>query len=186
MNIHRQLRTKINQNDKFGGKQPEISRQGTTLSGDQAEIVEQEGLPDEKEKNEVSASYQADSEKFIAKEIVSSPPIAYKVRPQLPFPQRLKNHNNEIQFKKFVDVLDQLYINVPLLKAIEQMPSCAKFLKDIVMKKRIIERIENVIAAKELCFTLSKLLSKQKDLGSFVIPCFIGDNFVGRALVDLG
>ena len=33
-------------------------------------------------------------------------PLVEEVRPSPPFPQRLKKHNDEIQFKKFVDKLD--------------------------------------------------------------------------------
>ncbi|XP_039047662.1 uncharacterized protein LOC120188245 [Hibiscus syriacus] len=141
-------------NDKFGGKQPENSIQDTTQHGDKAQIVELKGLPEEKEKDEVSESRQ--------------------------------KYNEEIQFKKFVDVLDQLYINVPLLEAIEQMCSYAKFLKDIVTKKRKVEKIENVTTMKELCSALSKLPPKQKDPDIIVISCSIADKFMGRAVVDLG
>ncbi|XP_039033528.1 uncharacterized protein LOC120169462 [Hibiscus syriacus] len=33
---------------------------------------------------------------------------------------------------------------------------------------------------------MSKLPPKQKDSGSFIIPCSIGDRYVGRTLFDLG
>ncbi|KAE8670896.1 Detected protein of unknown function [Hibiscus syriacus] len=72
-------------------------------------------------------------------------------RPPPPFPQRLKKHNDEVQFKKFVDFLDQLHINVPLLEAIEQMPTYAKFLKEIYTKKR---KVETVSTTTEFCSSL--------------------------------
>ncbi|XP_039010538.1 uncharacterized protein LOC120139359 [Hibiscus syriacus] len=65
------------------------------------------------------------------------------------------------------------------------MPSYAKFLKDIVTKKRKLERIKIVATVTKYCSSMSKLLPKQKDPESFVIPCSIGDNYVGRALSDL-
>ncbi|KAJ9541561.1 hypothetical protein OSB04_028067 [Centaurea solstitialis] len=40
----------------------------------------------------------------------------------IPYPQRLRNQKEEIQFKKFLDVFKQLHINIPLVEAIEQMP----------------------------------------------------------------
>ncbi|XP_062114277.1 uncharacterized protein LOC133825335 [Humulus lupulus] len=40
------------------------------------------------------------------------------------------------QFKKFMDVLRQLHINILLVDALEKMPSYAKFMKDILIKKR--------------------------------------------------
>ncbi|XP_039047499.1 uncharacterized protein LOC120187997 [Hibiscus syriacus] len=89
-------------------------------------------------------------------------------------------------FKKFVDVLDKLYINVPLLETIDQMLSYAKLLKEFVTKKRKVERLKIVATTKEYCSTLYKLLPKEKHPDTFVIPCSIGDKYVGRALFNLG
>lgn len=47
----------------------------------------------------------------------SNPP--FKPPPSLP--QRLRQKNQEIQFKKFPEMLKQLHINIPLVKALEQM-----------------------------------------------------------------
>ncbi|XP_039065503.1 uncharacterized protein LOC120210932 [Hibiscus syriacus] len=66
------------------------------------------------------------------------------------------------------------------------MPSYTKFLKDIVTKKRKLERIVHVSTATKYSLTLSKLLLKKKDPRSFVIPCSIDDKYIGRALCDLG
>ncbi|XP_039063503.1 uncharacterized protein LOC120208259 [Hibiscus syriacus] len=66
------------------------------------------------------------------------------------------------------------------------MPSYAKFLNDILTKKIKVEKVENVATTTKYCSALSKLPSKQKDSGSFVIPCSISDTYVGRALFDLG
>ncbi|KAL4297799.1 hypothetical protein GQ457_12G008690 [Hibiscus cannabinus] len=68
-----------------------------------------------------------------------------EVRPLPPFPQRFKKHKEDNQFKRFVDMLDQLHIDVPFLEAIDQMPTYAKFLKDIITKRR---KIESVIKAR--------------------------------------
>ena len=40
-----------------------------------------------------------------------------------PFPQRLKKTNHEKQFGKFLEILKQLHINIPLVEAFEQMPN---------------------------------------------------------------
>ncbi|KAK9045938.1 hypothetical protein V6N11_051841 [Hibiscus sabdariffa] len=69
-------------------------------------------------------------------------------------------------------------------KAIDQMPTYAKFLKDIITKKRKIERYEAVATAKE--YFLGDIPPKRNDPGSFIIPFSIGDNYVGKALCDLG
>ncbi|KAL4273605.1 hypothetical protein GQ457_13G017370 [Hibiscus cannabinus] len=62
------------------------------------------------------------------------------VRPPQPFPQRLKKHKEDTQFKKSFDMLDQLLIDVPFLDALDQMHTYTKFLNDIITKKRKIER----------------------------------------------
>jgi len=56
--------------------------------------------------------------------------------PALPFPhamtkQRKVNHNSEI-----FEIFKQVRINIPLLNAIKQVPSYAKFLKDLCTVKR--------------------------------------------------
>ncbi|KAJ9552763.1 hypothetical protein OSB04_016808 [Centaurea solstitialis] len=105
----------------------------------------------------------------------------------VPYPQRLRNQKEEIQFKKFLDVFKQLHINIPLVEAIEQMPSYAKFLKDILNKKKKLTEYETVALTKECSALLTnKIPPKMKDPGCFTIPCLIGGKNVGKALCDLG
>ncbi|XP_075076377.1 uncharacterized protein LOC142163028 [Nicotiana tabacum] len=52
----------------------------------------------------------------------------------LPFPQKMKRENLDKQFSKFLDILKQLYINIPFIEALTQMPSYAKFLKGILSR----------------------------------------------------
>ncbi|KAJ9541005.1 hypothetical protein OSB04_027511 [Centaurea solstitialis] len=113
--------------------------------------------------------------------------VVTPVPPYVPYPQRLRNQKEEVQFKKFLDVFKQLHINIPLVEALESMPSYAKFLKDILSKKKRITEYETV-ALTEGCSALvtNKLPPKQKDPGSFTIPCSIGGKEVGKALCDLG
>ncbi|XP_039025194.1 uncharacterized protein LOC120158414 [Hibiscus syriacus] len=109
------------------------------------------------------------------KEVKMVSSASKEVRPSPLFTQRLKKQNDDIHFKKFVNIIDQLYINVPLLEAIDQMVTYAKFLKDIVTKKRNVEMFETVVILKEYYSTLTKHPSKRKDPRSFVIPCSIVD-----------
>ncbi|XP_070039934.1 uncharacterized protein [Nicotiana tomentosiformis] len=55
--------------------------------------------------------------------------------PPPPYPQSLAKQNNENQFKKFIEMMKNLSINVPLVEALEQIPVYAKFMKDLVTKK---------------------------------------------------
>ncbi|XP_038880526.1 uncharacterized protein LOC120072190 [Benincasa hispida] len=95
--------------------------------------------------------------------------------------------NDEHQFKRFLKLLKQLHINIPPIEALEQMPTYVKFLKGILTKKRKVSEKE-VIALTQECNALvsNKLPQKQKDPGSFTVPCSIGRLDVNHALCDLG
>ncbi|KAK8684027.1 hypothetical protein V6N13_040064 [Hibiscus sabdariffa] len=110
-----------------------------------------------------------------------------EIRPPPPFPQRLKKQKQDYQFKKFLDILKQVHINLPLVEALQQMPNYAKFLKDMVTRKKRIEEFETV-AATETCLALmhNKVPAKKTDPDSFTIECFIGHNYPTKALCDPG
>ncbi|KAK9042704.1 hypothetical protein V6N11_017769 [Hibiscus sabdariffa] len=108
-------------------------------------------------------------------------------RPPPPFPQRLKNQKQDYQFKKFLDILKQVHINLPLVEALQQMPNYAKFLKDMVTRKKRIEEFKTA-AVTETCLALmhNKVPAKKTDPGSFTIDCLIGHNYPTKALCDPG
>src|SRR4051812_8750798 len=105
----------------------------------------------------------------------------------LPFPGRLKKQAEEKHYKKFLEIFRSLHINIPLADALEQMPKYAKYLKDMLTKKKKWGEHETVMLAEESSSLLKKKLPpKLKDPGSFSIPCMIGDVKFGNALCDLG
>ncbi|KAL4311717.1 hypothetical protein GQ457_01G019770 [Hibiscus cannabinus] len=110
-----------------------------------------------------------------------------EIKPPPPFPQRLKKQKHDYQFKKFFDILKQVHINLPLLEALHQMPNYAKFLKDMVSRKKRIEEFETAAATKT-CLALmhNKKPAKKADPGSFTIECSIGHNYSTKALCDPG
>ena len=57
-------------------------------------------------------------------------------RPPPPFPQRLVKKTEDGKYRRFITMLKQLPINVPLVEAPEQMLGYAKFMKDLVTMKR--------------------------------------------------
>jgi hypothetical protein len=78
-------------------------------------------------------------------------------------------------------------INIPLLDAIQQIPAYAKFFKDCCTHKRKFQEHETVSLRVEVSVVLLRILPlKLKDLGSFTIPCSIGDHDFEQALLDLG
>ena len=93
---------------------------------------------------------------------------AYK--PKVHFPSRLVQHNLDKQFSKFFEVFKKLHINIPFADALAQMPSYAKFLKEILKNKRKSEDFETVKFNEECsAILLNKLPQKLKDPESFTI-----------------
>ncbi|GJR01480.1 DNA-directed DNA polymerase [Tanacetum coccineum] len=107
--------------------------------------------------------------------------------PPVPFPRRLRKEKEEAQQKKFLENLKQLHINLPFIEALAQMPKYAKFLKGLLTNKARFEEACK-ITMNERCSAelLNKLPSKEKDPGSFTIPCDIGQLHIDNALADLG
>jgi len=67
------------------------------------------------------------------------------------------------------------------------MPLYAKFLKDILSKKRKIEDNETIALTRECSVVIQKKLPlKLKDPGSFSIPCVIGKETIEKVMCDLG
>ncbi|GKV24796.1 hypothetical protein SLEP1_g34363 [Rubroshorea leprosula] len=86
--------------------------------------------------------------------------------PPIPFPHRLKQQKLDKQFAKFLDIFKKLHINIPFADALAQMPSYAKFLKEIVSNKRKLEEYETVKLTEECSAILqNKLPPKLKDPG---------------------
>ncbi|XP_024963902.1 uncharacterized protein LOC112504185 [Cynara cardunculus var. scolymus] len=114
-------------------------------------------------------------------EVVRKKPIEDEVITEV------KESKKELQFKKFLEVFKELHISIPLVEAIEQMPSYAKFLKDILSKKKKLTEYE-IVALTEGCSALltNKIPPKLKDPGSFTITCSIGGKEIGKVLCDLG
>ena len=53
-----------------------------------------------------------------------------------PFPQRLQKSKIEEQFARFLKTFQKLEISMPFTEVVTQMPLYAKFLKEILSKKR--------------------------------------------------
>jgi hypothetical protein len=126
-------------------------------------------------------------------ELVTPPPITppsvepSTYKPKVPFPQRLAKSKLDAQFKKFIEMMDKLYINVPFTEVLTQMPTYAKFLKEIITNERKIDEGETVNLTVECSAIIqNKLPPKLKDPGSFSIPCVIGTETIKKAMCDLG
>ncbi|XP_022843229.1 uncharacterized protein LOC111366765 [Olea europaea var. sylvestris] len=88
----------------------------------------------------------------------------------------------------FLDNPPILTIPLPFSQhALEQMPNYAKFMKEVMSKKRKLEEYETIKLTEECSAIVQKKLpQKRKDPGSFTIPCTIGSSSFKKALCDLG
>ena len=103
----------------------------------------------------------------------------------LPFLERRRRPVADEQFGKFVEVTKMFYGNIPLLDTM-QVPTYAKYLKDILGNKRVLPTTE-VVQLTDECSTaiLNPLLEKKKKPGCPTITCSIGAQHFKHALCDL-
>ncbi|XP_070053666.1 uncharacterized protein [Nicotiana tomentosiformis] len=66
------------------------------------------------------------------------------------FPQKLKREKLDNQFLKILEIFKQIHINIPFTDALLQMPSYAKFLKEIFSSKKKLEEV-SVVMITEKC-----------------------------------
>ncbi|XP_074356413.1 uncharacterized protein LOC141696126 [Apium graveolens] len=84
-------------------------------------------------------------------------------------------------------LVKNLEVTVPFTDLISQVPSYAKFLKDILTKKLSFGEVETIAFTEECSAILqNKSPPKLKNPGSFSIPCHLGALFIDNALCDLG
>ncbi|XP_074302632.1 uncharacterized protein LOC141634306 [Silene latifolia] len=80
-----------------------------------------------------------------------------------------------------------IQVTIPFAELITQIPPYAKFMKDIITRKREFGETAIVAFMEESSSLISgKFPPKLKDPGSFSISCVIGDVVINRALCDLG
>ncbi|XP_020238291.1 uncharacterized protein LOC109817457 [Cajanus cajan] len=106
----------------------------------------------EKNKGENNKSENVDSEKIReksgvekeknrkkGKEVNSTIPVK-----NLPYPHAPSKKEKERQFLRFLDIIKKLQINIPFTEAMEKMPTYARFMKELLTKKRRILEEETV------------------------------------------
>ncbi|KAK4729866.1 hypothetical protein R3W88_022854 [Solanum pinnatisectum] len=103
-----------------------------------------------------------------------------------PFPQCLKKKNEDEKFKKFLSVFKTLSFNLPLVEALLEMLSYAKFIKELVTKKRSLDFVKVDVSHSCSEIMTKELIKKREDPRAFTIPCTIGMIQFAKALFDLG
>ena len=117
--------------------------------------------------------------------IISEDPVKKTMPP--PFPQALRGKKKIPNQAEIWEVLRQVKVNIRLLDMIKQVPTYAKFLKDLcTVKKRLGIEKKAFITKQVSAIIQGKTPVKYKDPGSPTISINIGGTCIDKALLDLG
>ncbi|RYQ91332.1 hypothetical protein Ahy_B09g097227 [Arachis hypogaea] len=104
-----------------------------------------------------------------------------------PFPQLLNGGVDMRIYSRFLDIFASLHVNIPFIKAFQQMPSYIKYMKELLTRKSSLKGEQTIVMNKECSALIQpELPTKRKDPGSFHIPCAIGEIMFDKGLCDLG
>ena len=67
---------------------------------------------------------------------------------KVPFRNRLLKNKVDHQLGKFLEVVNNLQVTVPFTELITQVPAYAKFLKEILLRKRAFNAVKTVAITK--------------------------------------
>jgi hypothetical protein len=128
---------------------------------------------------------EKDAEPSTSTPTIEIPPKSFV--PKAPYPDRLLRPKKGGKFEDILEVFKQVQINIPFLDSIQQVPSYAKFLKDLITVKRRTNVPKKVCLIEQVSSILQcKLPIKYKDPGCPTISCTIGVSHIEKALLDLG
>ncbi|GKD81065.1 reverse transcriptase domain-containing protein, partial [Tanacetum coccineum] len=91
------------------------------------------------------------------------------------------------QYGKFLDMIRDVQINVPLVDILARMPNYGKFLKELMRNNHKLEQISVAFSSDESSALIqNKVPPKLRDPESFLIPCNFNKAFSCDALADVG
>ncbi|RYR03721.1 hypothetical protein Ahy_B06g082961 [Arachis hypogaea] len=103
------------------------------------------------------------------------------LRLYVPFPQILNGGVEKRIYSMFLDIFASLHVNIPFIKALQQMPSYIKYMKELLTRKSSLKGGQTIVMNKECSALIQpELPTKKKDPGSFHIPCAIGETMFDK------
>ncbi|XP_047258812.1 uncharacterized protein LOC124891013 [Capsicum annuum] len=155
------------------------SRSGKVTSDPPIPIINEQ--KSENEPIDVGSSNKKNKEEKKAIEPVMKPILRHLP----PYPQRMRKKQEYGKYQRFLSMLKELTVNIPLIKALEQIQGYEKFMMDFITNKSSVsyEPIDNIHHC-SVVFTRS-LVEKKEDPGAFTIPYTIGSFNLTRALCVL-
>ncbi|XP_075074567.1 uncharacterized protein LOC142162149 [Nicotiana tabacum] len=156
----------------------EESEQEVEAQVEESIFVEAKKVPEELKVQEVNREEVKEKAKETPKTLLPIP------RPFPPFPQRLAKRVDDSKLEKFYDILKQLLVNIPFVEAFQEMPDFAKYLKDLITKKKTTKNEVVNVTHRVSSIISTTTVQKKEDPRSFTIPCTIGAHDLARALCD--
>ncbi|XP_042947437.1 uncharacterized protein LOC122280526 [Carya illinoinensis] len=102
-----------------------------------------------------------------------------------PFPTRLTLVHKDKNHVEIFEIFKQVGINIPLLDAIQKIPTYEKFLKDLcTIKRKLNVKKKAFLTVQVSAIIQSNTPPKYKDPGSPTIACMIRNSKIGHALLD--
>ncbi|XP_070014524.1 uncharacterized protein [Nicotiana sylvestris] len=99
----------------------------------------------------------------------------------------MDKYQEEEQYKKFLEMLKQIQVNIPLIDALKEMPGYGKMMKDLMSRKFDFQDLATLTLTQTCSAVVTRPVAKKlPDLGSFTIPCTIGNFDFAKTLCDLG
>ncbi|XP_050890825.1 uncharacterized protein LOC127096274 [Lathyrus oleraceus] len=193
------LQNSLKQNHEEPHHSPAPSKQKPIVEQSKNHVEEPKSTPIEDEVSDETLKKWETLDKLIDKDspfqrtknqIINepNPPLPDYIKP--PYPSNKKKPKREIevgQFKKFMEMLTTLQVNIPFCDALEKMSVYAKFVKGLLDGKHKWKDDEKVVLAKECSAIIQcKLPPKLTNPGSFMIHFSIGSLKIGQTLCDLG
>ncbi|GJX51680.1 hypothetical protein Tco_0278525 [Tanacetum coccineum] len=118
---------------------------------------------------------------------VKETPLPKSYKPKILYPQRLRKEKMEAQYRKFLDMIRAVRINIPLIDVLAGMPNYGKFLKELISNKHKIKQFSVAFLSDECSAMIqNKVSPKLGDPRGFLIPCNFNKTFSCNALADIG
>jgi hypothetical protein len=100
------------------------------------QVDNQVGLPEENPVAQQERNSGSTKEKDVEPSTATDETHPRSFIPKAPYPNRLLAPKKGGKFEDIMELFKQVQINIPFLDAIQQVPSYAKFLKDLITVKR--------------------------------------------------
>lgn len=116
-----------------------------------------------------------------------NPELPDYIKPSYPILKKTPKKEKEMsKYKKFVEILNNIKVNISLCEALEKMCVYSKFMKELLLGKQMLKHDENITLAEECSAIIQrKLPQRLSNPCRFTTPYSIGSLNINHALCDL-